>query len=405
MTQKPAISGLQQSAHEQAGAQKLHSNAAAELSVIVPTFNEVENVPLVVEALKKALDGQVAWEVIFVDDDSPDGTAEAAKVQARIYPNVRCIHRIGRRGLSSACIEGVLACAAPHVAVMDADLQHDESKLLNMLQTARESGVDIVVGSRYAEGGDTSAWDKNRENMSRFASRLARMATKVHLSDPMSGFFLIKREVFNRLAPRLSALGFKILLDLFATARRPLTFEEVGFAFRSRRFGESKLDSQAAWDFLMLLADKSIGRMIPVRFISFALIGGSGIFIHLAVFNAVFELNGAVYNAGSLDDAFTVAKAFAIGTAIIWNYILNNLITYRDRRLKGARWWTGLLTFTAVCSVGAVADFGISKYLYAEAAEGSIMRRFSILPNLVGIAAAAVWNYAVTAVYTWRSSK
>ena len=365
-----------------------------ELTVVVPTLNEIDNVPVIVEALHRVLDGVVEWEVVFVDDNSADGTAEAIKSIARRDSRIRCIHRIGRRGLSSAVIEGALSGAADYIAVIDADMQHDETRLPVMLEIAKQESVDAVVGSRYTQGGGVGEWDKRRVRMSRFATELAFRVTGVKLSDPMSGFFLIRRDVFNRLVPDLSALGFKILLDLFATSKDPLTFREEPFEFRIRRHGESKLDSQAAWDFLMLLADKRFGRFVPVRFISFGLIGGTGVLVHLLVFY-LFHLG--------LAQGFIASKIWAVGVAIISNYTLNNIITYRDRTLRGWRWFTGLLTFIAVCSLGLAADVGISSYLYFSESMSDWMQRFSIVPVIAGVIIGSVWNYAVSAVYTWRA--
>lgn len=363
-----------------------------ELTVVVPTFNEAENVALVIDALHNALDGKLSWEVVFVDDNSPDGTAEIVKRAALEDPHVRCIHRLGRRGLSTACVEGVLSSSAPFVAVMDADLQHDETILPTMLQTAQRENLDVVVGSRYVSGGGVGNWDANRQRMSKLATLMASIVTKVKLSDPMSGFFLINRATFNRLAPDLSAIGFKILLDLFATSKTPLRFAETPYQFRSRQHGESKLDNQAAWDFFMLLADKTVGKYVPVRFISFAAIGGTGIAVHLMVFSLLYY-----YAAQS----FNIAKIAAVVLSITWNYALNNLITYRDKRYRGWRWFTGLLSFMVVCSVGAVADVGVSSYLNSELERGAVL--FTYAAVIAGILVGAVWNYAVSSVYTWRS--
>lgn len=362
-----------------------------ELTIVAPTFNEARNVPLLVDALAAALDGKCEWEVVFVDDDSPDGTAEIAKSLAKNNMRVRCLHRIGRRGLSSACIEGALSSAAPYIAVIDADLQHDETILARMLDRIKQDNLDVVVASRYAAGGGVGEWDERRQSLSNLGTRLAQLATKVALSDPMSGFFLMKRDTFTTLAPRLSALGFKILLDVFATAKTPLRFAEEPYEFRERQHGQSKLDSQAAWDFIMLLADKTVGRVIPVRFISFAAIGGSGIFVHLAVFSLLHY---------ALSQGFTTAKISAVALSIAWNFTLNNLITFRDKRYRGWAWLGGLASFTAVCSVGAAADVGISSYLATEFDRQAIWLTYAAV--IAGILVGAVWNYAVSSVYTWK---
>src|SRR5580658_3201134 len=233
-------------------------NQMVELSVIVPTFNERDNIAEVVARLDKCLSG-VPWEAIFVDDDSPDGTADRIREIARQDRRIRCIQRIGRRGLSSACTEGMMASSALYLAVMDADCQHDETLLPRMLEILRSGQCDVVVGSRYVDGGGIGNWNESRAKMSRFATRLSRAVIKQDLSDPMSGFFGLRREALELSVHNLSNLGFKILLDLVASSSRPLRLTEIPYQFRNRHAGESKLDSQAAWEYMMLLADKLVG--------------------------------------------------------------------------------------------------------------------------------------------------
>src|SRR5262245_27047814 len=204
-----------------------------ELSIVVPTFNETKNVPLVVARLADALEG-VRWEVIFVDDNSPDGTAATAREIAYGDARVRCLRRIGRRGLAGACIEGVLASSAPVVAVMDADLQHDEALLPRMLEGMRQ-GVELAVGTRFAGGGSASGgFSRLRHGGSQLATKAAKRLLGVALSDPMTGYFMMRRELFEALAPRLSTHGFKVLLDIVASSVKPLKIVELPYQFRAR---------------------------------------------------------------------------------------------------------------------------------------------------------------------------
>ena len=358
--------------------------AAAELAIVVPTYKESGNVAELVRRLDACLTG-IAWEVVFVDDDSPDGTAEVVKAIAAGDRRVRCIHRIGRRGLASACVEGVLSTAAPLVAVMDADLQHDERVLPDMVRALRDQDADIVVGSRYVDGGGVGDWAENRIAISQFATRISRMVVPEALRDPMSGFVLVKRPVFMDAVRNLSSLGFKILVDVFASSPRPLRFVEVPYRFRERHAGESKLDSRVAWDFGMLLLDKLVGRWVPVRFLSFGLVGGAGVFVHMAVLSSLFK-TGAT--------SFVVGQAAATLVAMVFNFFLNNELTYRDSKLRGPALLQGLLTFTLVCGVGALANVGIAEYLFDR-------RQGWIPAALGGILVGAVWNYATSAFYTW----
>lgn len=355
-----------------------------ELSIVVPTFNESANVHELLDRLRAVL-GEQGWEVVFVDDDSPDETAALVRSIARTDSRVRCVQRVGRRGLSSACVEGMLATAAPCIAVMDADLQHDETILPVMLGILTSGSADLVVGTRYAQGGSTGDWDSRREGLSRFATRLARRIVRQEVSDPMSGFFMLRREVLDDSVRRLSALGFKILLDILASARPALRVAEVPFTFRPRHAGTSKLDELVIWEYGMLLADKTIGRYIPVRFLAFAAVGGLGVFVHMAVLSLLLKALGL---------EFTVAQAAATAVAMVFNYSVNNVLTYRDSRLHGAAWWRGLASFMAACSVGALANVGIATYLFES-------RTTWFLAALAGVLVGVVWNYAVTQLYTW----
>jgi dolichol-phosphate mannosyltransferase len=357
----------------------------AELTIVVPTFNERDNVALLVDRLKVVLRG-IDWEVIFVDDDSPDGTTAYIRDIAQTNGRVRCIKRIGRRGLSTACMEGILASCAPYVAVMDADLQHDERILPEMLDLLREKRCDLVVGSRYVAGGGVGNWDSSRAKISAFATWLSRLICKIEIADPMSGFFMLRRPVFDMAVGRMSGEGFKILLDLLASSPEPIRVREIAYQFGARRFGESKLDTLVAWQFALLIADKLVGHIVPVRFAFFALIGGLGVFVHFAVLWYCFKV--AVLT-------FDYSQSIATIVAMTSNFFLNNFFTYRDTRLRGWRMLRGLLSFYCVCVVGTVANVGIASYVFAA-------NQKWWLAGLVGVMIGAVWNYAVSSVFTWR---
>lgn len=359
----------------------------AELSIVIPTFNEVRNIAPLVDAIGKAL-GDTRWEVVYVDDNSPDGTAAEVRRIAQTNARVRIVHRCGRRGLSSACVEGILATASPIVAVMDADLQHDESILGEMLARIRKGDVDLVVGSRYVEGGGTGDWSRRRVAMSRFATRLATRLTRTPISDPMSGFFMMTREAFLGALPGLSTVGFKILLDLAASSPRPLRVAEVAFVFRARQHGESKLDALVLWEYLQLLLDKMFGHIVPPRFIGFVLVGGSGVLVHFAVLSALYK---------GFDLHFGRSQAVATLVATSSNFFLNNILTYRDQRLKGRGLLFGWITFNLVCGVGALTNLGIARWLFAH-------NGYWAISALAGIAVTTVWNYAMSSAFTWKRS-
>src|SRR5215469_924054 len=363
-----------------AGARPQESRAnlrPAELTVVVPTLNERDNIEPLVEKLEAALAGR-AWEVIFVDDDSVDGTAARVRELARRKPYVRCLQRIGRRGL---------ATAAPFVAVMDADLQHDERLLPAMLERLKTEDLDIVIGSRYVAGGGLGEWDSARARMSDVAGRLSRLVVKADLRDPMSGFFMLTRPAFEAALRQLSGQGFKILLDIFASSPQPLRFEELPYQFRNRIHGESKLDTLVAWEYILLLLDKLIGHIVPVRFALFAMIGALGLVIHLTVLGVSYRELGA---------DFALAQGTATLVAMTSNFFLNNWFTYRDRRLKGWKLLRGLISFYVVCSVGALGNVGIASYVFHADQSWWVA-------GVVGALIGAVWNYATSSVFTWRN--
>lgn len=364
------------------------SNLPSRLSIVVPTFNESQNVGLLVGLVEKALP-DIAWEIVFVDDDSPDGTAEQVRMLAQSDPRVRVVHRFGRRGLSSACVEGILATSSPFIAIMDADLQHDETILKAMFERISRGDVDLVVGSRYVEGGGMGEWSESRQRMSRFATKLALHLTKTPISDPMSGFMMMRRDAFMRSLPHLSSVGFKILLDIAASAPTPLRVAEVPFTFRTRQFGESKLDSLVLWEYVQLLLDKMVGHLIPVRFLSFAMVGGFGVLVHFAVLTFVFKL---------LAQPFGMAQGVATAVAISSNFFLNNMFTYRDQRLKGWRLFRGWVSFNLVCAIGAAANVGVADWLFTH-------RSYWALSALAGILVSVVWNYVMSALFTWRRKR
>jgi dolichol-phosphate mannosyltransferase len=355
------------------------------LSVVVPTFNERDNVTVLYRKLEAALGG-VAWEVVFVDDNSPDGTWDVVRGLARRDSRVRCVRRIGRRGLSGACIEGILASSAPFAAVMDADLQHDETQLPKMLALLQGGDAELVIGSRYIEGGSADSFNRQRAGASALATEVAKRVLGVRVADPMSGFFMIRRDRFEQLAPQLSVQGFKILLDVIATAHGELRTVEVPYTFGARLHGESKLDSMVALDFLGLVVAKFTHDVISLRFLLFAMVGGIGLFVHLGTLFVVLQV---------LEFPFPEAQAAGALTAMTSNFILNNFLTYRDQRLKGVAILRGLLVFYLVCSVGLLANVGVAFSVYDQ-------EPIWWLAGAAGASMGVVWNYAMSGLFVWR---
>lgn len=359
--------------------------AAPELAIVIPTYNEYDNVEAVLRAIEGVL-GREEYEVIFVDDDSPDGTISRIREIASYNRRVRGIRRVGRRGLAGAVVEGMLATSAPFIAVMDCDLQHDEMLLLRMLENLR-AGNDIAIATRYMPGGRADqGLTRSRESGSRVANWLAGTLLKQPVRDPMSGFFMLRRSICESVAPDLSSAGFKVLLDILASYPRPLKICELPYDFKPRMNGTSKLDGRIVSDFLGLLVSKWTRNLVSPRFLMFGLVGAGGLLVHLAALRGLHPYL-----------SFAIAQLAASYVAMLSNFILNNMLTYNDRRLRGWQAVRGFISFALVCSVGTVANVGVAKLIYAENADW-------LFAGVAGALMAAVFNYAMTSVLIWRSN-
>jgi dolichol-phosphate mannosyltransferase len=357
-----------------------------ELSIVVPTYNERANIPLLIERIAQSLRG-IDWEVIFVDDNSPDGSAALARSLGDGDARVRCLRRIGRRGLAGACLEGMLASQGRFIAVIDADLQHDESLLADMTAKLRTNEVDVVVASRYIGVGSAAGLGGGlRALISRSGNTLAQRILNVNLSDPMSGFFMVRREVVETAAPSLSHQGFKILLDLL-TSSADLRIVELPYTFRERQHGESKLDARIAFDFLGLLLAKKVSDTLSFRFALFCLVGLTGVAVHMATLLFVRDLAQL---------SFLPAQMAATVVAIAWNFVLNNALTYHDQRLAGWDFVTGLIRFEIICAVGALSNVGVANWIFHADSDWW-------LAGFAGAMMSATWNYVVSAAIVWRA--
>jgi dolichol-phosphate mannosyltransferase len=365
-----------------------------QLAIILPTYNERANLRPLVARMDAALSG-ISWEAIYVDDNSPDGTADEARAISLEDPRIRVIQRIGRRGLASAAIEGMLATSAPYVAVMDADLQHDPALLPQMLGALTSGEYDLAYASRFAEGASTEAWNRpDRVKASGFANAIARKVTGVDLTDPMSGYFMLPAATLRANAHRLSGVGFKILLDILATVDTPLRVKEFPLNFAARTEGESKLDRTVVFEFLVGLYDKWLGRIIPTRFALFGTIGAAGVVVHMAVLAVFLSIFGGSFK-GNLVSAFELGQTVAALVAMTFNFVLNNALTYADKRLTGfaalARGWA---KFGLTCSVGLLANVGVAAVL--------VRFGFHEYPAAItGIIIGSVWNFALSSRFVW----
>ena len=359
---------------------------APTLSVVVPTYREAANVPVLFERLKSALDG-LPWEMIVVDDDSPDGTYDVAFAIAAQDRRLRCLRRVNRSGLAGAVIGGWLASSADFVAVIDGDLQHDERALPDMYAKLARRDGDLVIGTRVSDEATPAGLSPARQKLSDLGAWFFRSIAGVSVKDPMSGFFMTRREIVAGIAPALSPDGFKILVDVILSSRGQLRIVESSYVFRQRQAGESKLSPLVGLDFLGLVARHATGGLLPTRFMLFALIGVVGLFVHFIVLGALI--------GGRDVAAFDQAQIIATVAAMASNFVLNNEITYRSMRYRGLGMIPGFLLFALLCSVGAIANVNIAMWLFQT-------NRAWWAAGLAGALVGVVWNYAASNTFVWR---
>jgi dolichol-phosphate mannosyltransferase len=359
------------------------------LSVVVPTYQESTNIPVLFERLKVALK-DVPWELIVVDDDSPDGTSNVAFALAADDRRLRCLRRVNRSGLAGAVIEGWMSSSANFVAVIDGDLQHDESILPAMYDALAKGSGNLAIATRIRDPSNGAGLSPARQALSDLGAWFFRQIAGAAITDPMSGFFMIRREIVSRLAPRLSPDGFKILVDIILSAGGGLTIVEVPYVFRKRLAGESKLTPLVGIDFLGLVVHHATAELLPIRFVLFASIGAVGLVVHIAALSAVLHW----FPMLTFDSGQGIATLLAMAS----NFILNNEITYRAYRYRGPSLIGGFAAFATGCSVGALANIDVASWLYSA-------NHTWWVAGLAGALLSVVWNYAVSTSLVWRPGR
>jgi len=355
------------------------------ISIVIPTYNERENIAALVERIHSALAPR-DYEVVFVDDNSKDGTAELINSLSRKYP-LRVIVRKEERGLATAVIHGIEHSDGQTVVVMDADLQHPPEVITDLL-SAMESGADIVIASRYVKGGGMKEWGLVRKIISKGAIILAHLllpATR-SVKDPMAGFFAFRREALGK--AHLTPRGYKILLEIMIEGKFK-NAAEVPFIFESRRGGESKLNAKQQIEYLKHLFSLMQRTGELWRFIKFCMVGASGVGVNIGIFALLTRLGG-------MGDKDFLALAIAIEASIITNFILNEYFTFRDRRKPGSNFLVRLLKFNVICAAGAAIQAGIYAGLYHG------LGLYDLVADLIGIIIATLWNYVLNTLLTWK---
>jgi dolichol-phosphate mannosyltransferase len=352
-------------------------------SIILPTYNETGSLPRAIHALREAMAHRDDWEVIVVDDDSPDGTWALAQKMGLEDPRIRCYRRLDRRGLSSAIVDGLSLGLGERLLVMDADLQHDASKVPELLAALDHAAVS--VGSRYTRGGGVGEWSRRRQFLSRVASWSARLALGLRSTDPMSGFFAVRREAFLQVATQLNPRGYKLLMELL-TLLKGKRVAEVPYVFSPRLAGESKLSGGVIWEFFLSLVELSTRNLISARFLKYALVGLSGVGVQY----------GSFYLLWSRVLTPEQGTFVAIATAAVSNYVANNAWTFAERRHRTLRDLArGFVLFVAISACGAFINQSVTWYLEHLGTTLSIAM-------VAGIAASTIWNYFLNLDLTWK---
>jgi dolichol-phosphate mannosyltransferase len=358
---------------------------APQVSVVVPTYNGAGNVAMIYDGLARALAGR-SWELVVVDDDSPDGTGDAVRDLGRKHDNVRCIQRVQERGLCSAVHWGVQAAHGEVIVVMDGDLQHEPALIPKMLE-ALQSGHDIVSGSRFLEGATEKGLSDRRRRLSDWGNRLTNRFLGTALSDPLTGFFATSRRLFLDSIPLMQADGFKVFFDLVYHNRK-VTVRELPFDFQRRQHGQSKLQLYVLWLLACDIVSKLSRGMLPPRLISFVGVGLIGSIFHFSVLYACMGL-GAV---------FWLAQAIATVVAMVFNFTINNVLTYSDDRLRGRAFYKGLLLYSLIASVGIVANVSTAQITYMR------LQGHTFIAATTGLVIDVIWRFVVSNRLIWGRS-
>ena len=358
-----------------------------QVSIILPTYNERESLPILIENIFHVLKVyQKKFEVIVVDDHSPDKTYVVAREIARKKSWVRVIRRIHDKGLSSAILAGFSASKGDYLIAMDSDMQHDVAILPQMIQ-AFEEKFDIVIGSRKVNGGGIENWTFIRKTISWVASSMAKLILPFDVQDPMSGYFGFTRHIFEKLSSSINPKGFKLLLEFIAISNG-LRIKEIGYIFRDRQFGKSKLSTGIIINYLIALYELTIGKFISLQLLKYAFVGLFGV--------AVNQL-GLWFGIEHLNLPHVYALMVGIEFSIFTNFIFNNYWTFKDKQLSGfSHLLVGLIKFNIICLTGFVLNYSVALFLEGKF-EVSIY-----YGNLVGIMISTMWNYIVNVKLTWE---
>jgi dolichol-phosphate mannosyltransferase len=358
------------------------------VSVVLPTYNEAGNIVSMLTRLDRALDG-IPHELIVVDDDSPDLTWKLAQDHADDHVSIHVIRRSTERGLSSAVLTGMRAARGRVLAVMDADGQHDESVLAEMVDRVL-AGADVCVGSRAVDGGGFGEWSRRRRLASWAATETAQLLLETRSSDPMSGFFAVSRAHYEKVEGRVNPRGFKILLE-FLSRGEPRT-AEVGYVFRNREAGETKLSGSVVLAYLLALIELRFGLIVSAQFIRYALVGSAGLVVNLLTFLVMIGLG-----AGE-----PLAVVAGVQASIVCNFFGHNRFSFRPTTYRGIRALHGLAVYEFFSLYGLVVQatvFAVVRPWVSDDLSNDLVA--GGVANTVALAVASIANYLLHERFTW----
>ena len=360
------------------------------ISIIIPTFNEAKNIRSLINNLANLLNN-LDYEIIVVDDDSPDGTANEVNKLMEQNKNIYLISRVGRYGLSSAIKEGLIFGKGEYLIVLDGDGQHDANCILDLIKKIKETNSDMVIASRFLDSSEIKGLSEKRS----FGSKLANIAARISLSsnysnltDYLSGCFCLKRKNTELFIRKIEINGFKFLYEILALSKGRLSIVEVPLLFKERNHGKSKLDLAIVWDFFISILHNISYRILPRRAISFGLVGISGVFVQLLI--TLLLINIFLIE-------FKSALPFSVVCAATSNFLINNQLTFRNNRLRNLALLKGLLKFLLVASLPVIANVGIATAFYQYISSDTL------IAQIAGIAIVYAWNYLASSLFVWNN--
>ncbi|CAN5520968.1 glycosyltransferase family 2 protein [soil metagenome] len=374
------------------------------VSIVTPTYNEAENLPILVERLHGAL-GRIPHEIIVADDDSPDRTWEVGERLAATDPSIKVMRRFHDPGLSAAVLDGMSMARGEILVVIDADLQHDTAILTEMVSHVQSGLVDVCVGSRSTVGGGYGDWTSSRRFVSWVATLIARLLLRVPVSDPMSGYFAVSREAYERTAPDINPRCFKILLE-FIGRNKKLRVDEVGYEFANRVHGETKLNRSVIRSYLLGVAELRVGRQINPTFLLYALVGIVGLIVNSVVFTFAEAVGFPEITTGLNEaiDPIATSFLFSVQVSIFVLFVLNNEFTFWEQRYRGWAMAPAFAVYELMSLIGTgihVAVFTTLQnvgFLLGVLGEGASR----VVQNLIGAVVALVVNWFLNTTYLWR---